>query len=272
VLDGTPVLVDFDHSVLSCEQVLRTSGSSYKPRGMNRLQRIKNYLLRSEGPTEANAHRFIGEVKRLAERPTILVIGGGAIGTGADPLYNDPQVTLIGTDIYKSNHTTILADGHQLPLVEGQIHGVWIQAVLEHVLSPEQVVAEIHRVLVPEGIVYAETPFMQQVHEGPYDFSRYTLSGHRWLFRRFEEIDSGTTRGPATVMLWSIRYFVDSFFGTRRFGIVVAMLFFWLRFFENIGRPEPVTDGASGVYFLGRRSDGSMTPKEVIAYYKGAQR
>jgi SAM-dependent methyltransferase len=233
---------------------------------------VKNFLLRSEGPTEANAHRFIGEVKRLTEHPTILVVGGGAIGTGADPLYNDPQLNLIGSDIYKTDYTAILADGHQLPLVAGQIHGVWIQAVLEHVLSPEQVVAEIHRVLVPGGILYAETPFMQQVHEGPYDFSRFSLSGHRWLFRCFEEIDSGITRGPATVMLWSIRYFVDSLFGTRKIGIFVAALFFWLRFCEKIAQPRSAVDGASGVYFLGRRSDRIITPKEVIAYYKGAQR
>jgi ubiquinone/menaquinone biosynthesis C-methylase UbiE len=32
---------------------------------------------------------------------------------------------------------------------------VWIQAVLEHVLDPPIVVAEIYRVLRPGGLVYA---------------------------------------------------------------------------------------------------------------------
>ena len=68
--------------------------------------------------------------------------------------------------------------------------------MLEHVLEPELVVAEIHRVLMPDGLVYAGTPFMQQVHEGPYDFMRFTESGHRWLFRRFERLASGATGGP----------------------------------------------------------------------------
>jgi SAM-dependent methyltransferase/uncharacterized protein YbaR (Trm112 family) len=271
-LDGTPVLVDFDNSVLSRDQVLSTGGSSYKSRDESPLRRIKNFLLRSEGPTGANAQCFIAETKRLANRPTILIIGGGAIGTGADTLYDDPQLSLIGSDIYKTDYTTVLADGHQLPIASRVIHGVWIQAVLEHVLNPNQVVAEIHRVLVPNGIVYAETPFMQHVHEGPYDFTRFTLSGHRWLFRNFEEIDSGITRGPATVMLWSIRYFVDSLFGTKRVGVLAAMAFFWLRYFEKIAKPSYAVDGASGVFFLGRSSNGMMSPKDIIKYYKGAQK
>ncbi len=49
---------------------------------------------------------------------------------------------------------------------------------------------EIHRVLKDDGIVYADTPFMQQVHEGAYDFTRFTLSGHRWLFKNFALLDS----------------------------------------------------------------------------------
>ncbi|CAH2407660.1 hypothetical protein MES5069_620012 [Mesorhizobium escarrei] len=32
---------------------------------------------------------------------------------------------------------------------------------------------------------------MQQVHEGAYDFTRFTELGHRWLFRRFETISRG---------------------------------------------------------------------------------
>ena len=69
------------------------------------------------------------------------------------------------------------------------------QAVLEHVLEPASAVSEIHRVLRRDGLVYAETPFMQQVHERAYDFSRFTQSGHRWLFRRFSEISAGPIGG-----------------------------------------------------------------------------
>jgi SAM-dependent methyltransferase len=271
-LDGVPLLVDFDNSVLSREKVQLTAGSSYKDRSAGFLQKIHDFFWRSDSPTASNADRFIAEAKRLDARPTILIIGGGAIGSDADALYRDPDITLIGTDVYKSDLTLIIADGHQLPLASGAIHGVWIQAVLEHVLTPEQVVAEIHRVLVPEGVVYAETPFMQQVHEGAYDFTRFSPSGHRWLFRHFEEIDGGITRGPAIVMLWSIRYFVGSLFGSYKIGTMAATGLFWLRYFERFSRPAHAADGASAVYFLGRRSARALKPKDIIAYYKGAQR
>jgi hypothetical protein len=121
-------------------------------------------------------------------------------------------------------------------------------------------------------VVYAETPFMQQVHEGAYDFTRFTPSGHRWLFRHFEEIDGGITRGPAVVMLWSIRYFVASLFGSYKVGTMAATGLFWLRHFERLARPRYAADGASAVYFLGRRSERVIKPKDIIAYYKGAQR
>ena len=55
-------------------------------------------------------------------------------------------------------------------------------------MDPNKVAAEIFRVLSSDGIVYAETPFLQESHEEPYDFTRFTELGHRWLFRNFKEI------------------------------------------------------------------------------------
>jgi hypothetical protein len=46
------------------------------------------------------------------------------------------------------------------------------------------------------------------VHAGPYDFVRYTSSGHRYLFRAFEEIAAGPVAGPGTQLLWSIDHIV----------------------------------------------------------------
>jgi hypothetical protein len=88
-----------------------------------------------------------------------------------------------------------------------RLEGVWIRAVLEHVLEPAQVVAEVHRVLAAGDIVYAETPFMQQVHEKAYDFTRFSRTGHRWLFRHFEKIAAGEIGGPGQSLVWSLRYF-----------------------------------------------------------------
>jgi hypothetical protein len=37
--------------------------------------------------------------------PTVLVIGGGAIGVGTDALYAEPKIRIIGTDVYASPNT-----------------------------------------------------------------------------------------------------------------------------------------------------------------------
>ena len=67
--------------------------------------------------------------------------------------------------------------------------------------NPIRVVAGVERVLKPNGVVYAETPFMQQVHEGAYDFTRFTELGHRWLWRRFSTIARGPLGGRAVALL-----------------------------------------------------------------------
>ena len=127
------------------------------------------------------------------------MIGSGEKGSGTEELWNNKEIEIHGIDIYGSESVDVICDAHYLPLKDGYYDGVWIQAVLEHVLEPTLVVSEIHRVLRVNGLVYAETPFMQQVHEGAYDFTRFTVLGHRYLFRKFESVRLGGNKGPELV-------------------------------------------------------------------------
>ena len=92
----------------------------------------------------------------------VLLIGSGSIGSGLKNLYNDDSIKLIAFDIYPNNKIQFIADGHNIPLKDCSVDGVIIQAVLEHVLDPKIVVEEIYRVLKKDGVVYAETPFLQE--------------------------------------------------------------------------------------------------------------
>jgi SAM-dependent methyltransferase len=207
-------------------------------------------------------------MKTQGSRPLVLIIGGGAVGSGANLLYSEPGISLIGTDVYTSPYTSIVADGHHLPFSDSSFDGVWIQAVLEHVLDPNVVVSEIHLVLKFDGVVYADTPFMQQVHEGAYDFTRFTLSGHRWLFRKFNHESSGTVSGAGTALIWSIRYFARALTGSDRIAWAISLAIFWLRYFDYIAQKRPNADAACGVFFFGRKADVEISPKSMTVFYK----
>jgi SAM-dependent methyltransferase len=208
----------------------------------------------------------------------VLVIGAGALGDGIEALLDDLALDVIETDVYIGARTTVVCDAHQLPFAAATFHAVVVQAVLEHVMDPQRVVDEIHRVLTPRGFVYAETPFMQQVHEGAYDMSRFTMVGHRRLFRWFDELEAGVLCGPATAFLWALRYLVRCLPRRSRtarelLDRLVCLTFFWLKYLDDliVHRPAAV-DAASGIYFLGRRRDSPVNDRAVIDSYRGAFR
>jgi len=187
----------------------------------------------------------------------------------------DPHLEIIDADVYISDRVEIACDAHQLPFADATFDGVIVQAVLEHVASPNDVVAEIHRVLRPRGLVYAETPFMQAVHAGAYDFTRFTDLGHRRLFRMFEEVDRGVALGPASSLFWAIRYFVRAI--PRHRGLAIRLLdfaascsAFWLVYLDRrLSRHDGAYDAASGLFFLGRRAEIPVGDRDIIAEYRG---
>jgi SAM-dependent methyltransferase len=269
VVAGVPALVDFEQSVLDADRLRTVEGASEVQRS-----RFAVLLRRLLHPANTTASRNVLRMLDLltadtADRPRVLVVGGGTVGDGLEELYADPTVDLIAFDVYASPVTQFVGDGHSIPLADGSVDGVIIQAVLEHVLEPTIVASELHRVIRPGGIVYADTPFLQQVHEGAYDFTRFTDSGHRFLFRRFERIDSGTVAGAGTALRWSVDYFVRALTRSVPLGRIVSLAFFWLSWTDRLLDQKHSVDGASSVFFLGRKSAEPITGADIIDYYQG---
>lgn len=266
-----PVLVDFERSVLRREQVDLTGGTALPRSAVDRLPPALRGLWK---PVNRAAVRNVDRLLRSLPGPVpvVLIVGGATVGNGVAALYREPGVQVIGFDILAGPYTQFVADAHQVPLADRCADAVVVQAVLEHVLDPGLVVAEIHRVLKDEGLVYAETPFLQQVHAGRYDFARFTASGHRYLFRRFAEIDAGTVAGPGTQLLWSVDHLVRGLSRSATAGRLVRALLFWLRWLDRAVPAGYAADSASAQYFLGRKRDQEMSPDEAVGYYRGAQR
>ena len=203
----------------------------------------------------------------------VLIIGGGVTGNGMKSFLSNPNIKITVTDVSFVGDIHVVCDCHDLPFQSNSFDCVIAQAVLEHVVDPYRCVEEIYRVLDEKGIVYAETPFMQQVHGGAYDFTRFTWLGHRRLFRKFEEIKSGTCVGPGSALAWSWRYFLRSFSSN---DIIMKLLkvfttvtsFYWKYFDYYLKKKSNSIDSASGNFFLGRKTTGYiLNDKELIKLY-----
>jgi len=265
--DDVPVLVSPKlDSVCNPDEI-----NSYIGRRSNTVSKIKKLLTGESNVTKKNCEKFIFETKKIAKRPRVLIIGSGEEGNGTTNLWGSKDLEIHGLDVYISNTVDILADAHYLPLENNYYDGVWIQAVLEHVIEPTKVVSEIYRVLKSKGLIYAETPFMQQVHEGAYDFTRYTVLGHRYLFRKFQAISYGGNKGSEVVLSWSLKYFVWSIsrskFLSQLVGLVSRLV---MKPFGFLVSKASLYDSPSGVYFFGFKDENySISHKELIKLYKG---
>ena len=204
--------------------------------------------------------------------PFILIIGGSILGAGLNQIISDPSLCFIETDVLLSERVHVVCDAHTLPFKEHSFDAIIAQAVLEHVVDPYRCVQEIYRVLKPSGLVYAETPFLQQVHGGVHDFTRFTHRGHRRLFNQFKELQSGPTAGPATVLDWSYRYFMDALSSTpivnkclNGFAKATA---FWLKYLDSYLLKKPgINDSSSGFYFLGEKSTNTIPDRDLLFNY-----
>lgn len=275
VVDGVPILINEHTSVFRIQDFVERQDTYFNTR-TGAIRDLRRFLpgISANIDSEKHYRQFIDLLVELDESPRVLVIGGGIMGQGMDELIAQSRLRLMETDVALGPRTMLVCDAHDLPFVDATFDGVVAQAVLEHVTDPYRCVEEIHRVLRPSGLVYAETPFMQQVHGGRYDFTRFTHLGHRRLFRHFDEIDSGVICGPGMALAWSYRYFLLSFFRSRTaLRLVDAFAHFtsfWLKYLDGylVDKPGAI-DAASGYYLLGRRSEKVLSDRELIQLYRG---
>jgi SAM-dependent methyltransferase len=97
-----------------------------------------------------------------------------------------PDVAWVGLDIAESelarkvrDEAVVLYDGVHMPFASGSVPLIYSQQVFEHVRHPEQVLAEIARVLTPGGLFLGSTSHLEPYHE--YSLWNYTPYGFKVL-------------------------------------------------------------------------------------------
>lgn len=116
----------------------------------------------------AKARKILTVVQHFLGRETLGGLRVGDIGCSAGFIAKtlaDAGATTVGVDIdrpglakaaarFGDSVQFLLAEGDRLPLRDGSLDVIVFNHIYEHVVDPEPVVAELHRVLSDDGIVY----------------------------------------------------------------------------------------------------------------------
>lgn len=227
---------------------------------LNGLKRLYHRLPQPPTTVYSLNQPSVNPLDFLPEKPVIFDIGskdGQANYVSAYP--KDAKVVTV--DIEAGSGVDLVADAHDLYMVpDSSVDFVTTVSVLEHVRNPVKVVGEIHRILKPGGIVYINVPFIFPYHADPDDFYRFSHRGILNLCERFERLDSGFARGPASTMHHLLVHFLAillSFNSKALYGINVDLfkwLLFWVKYLDKIiGRYSMAYVIHTGTFFLGRK-------------------
>lgn len=279
IINNIPVLINNNQSVFKTYNFQNNNRFvNSRKKGIKDL--IINFMLYTKPNISINTsskdnYKNIFNLLKNKSKSIILIIGAGEKdSSGLNTKSHGEKITFIKTDIQISDYVDVICDAHDLPFKNEVFDAVFIQAVLEHVMDPYRCVNEIYRVLKKDGIIYSETPFLQQVHLGAYDITRFTELGHRRLFKNFKEIKRGITGGPGTVLTWSIKYFIRGFFKASFIQFFIEWFFtffyFWLKYFDYFFvKKNGAYDSASGYFFIGKKSNDIVSDELLIKEYRG---
>lgn len=112
-------------------------------------------------------------------------ISGDVLDVGAGVLRYKQHFSFkkyLTLDVNKDFSPDIVGSAEDIPLDESSLDSIVCTQVLEHLPNPDLAIKEFCRVLKPNGIVLLTAPQLNELHEEPNDFYRYTKYGLKHLF------------------------------------------------------------------------------------------
>jgi len=97
----------------------------------------------------------------------------------------------IGCDMRAGPGVDKVLNLHHIDLPDASVGTVFLMDTLEHVEYPHQAMAEIHRILKPDGLVIMSSVLDFFIHATPNDFWRFTPDGFRSLLKNFRHYHVG---------------------------------------------------------------------------------
>jgi SAM-dependent methyltransferase len=131
----------------------------------------------------------------------------------------------------------IRCDGQSLPFTNNLFDTIICIDVIEHVPNPQQMIAELVRVLKPGGVLILSTPFFFYLHESPNDYTRFSKFGLINLIQnnKMSVIDLKPTGGiVATIGILVTASIVHVFY---RFKFLCNFLLFINKYLQKLLEP-----------------------------------
>lgn len=97
----------------------------------------------------------------------------------------------VGCDMRAGPGVDKVLNLHAIDLPDNSVGTVFLMDTLEHVEYPHQALAEVHRILKPDGIVIMSSVLDFFIHATPNDFWRFTPDGFRSLLKHFQSSHVG---------------------------------------------------------------------------------
>lgn len=97
-------------------------------------------------------------------------------------------------------------DVHDLEFEDESFDAIVCWSILEHIPYPQQALAELHRVLRPNGEIWVQLPFLYPYHEAPKDYWRVTPDGLRVWMSEFTEQYCGCEFWDRTALVSATYY------------------------------------------------------------------
>ena len=178
------------------------------------------------------------------------------LGSGVTALRDD----IINIDFYPFLNVDVVASIGDLPFADNSVAGIISETVLEHVPNPTQVIHEMHRILMPGGLVYVVVPFVFSFHSSPYDFHRWSKMGLQEDFREFEMIECGVRSGAGAALDYIVSEYLATLlsFGSKTLHQIWFMLFLViltpLCYLDYLTYKLPTTENSAATfYYIGKK-------------------
>jgi len=157
----------------------------------------------------------------------VLDVGAGTGDRYSDSFDSDEYIRM---DIEDGEGIDMVGRAENIPMEDEVIDSVVCTQVFEHLQFPEKSASEIYRVLKKGGNVLITVPQMNEMHEEPHDYFRYTKFGIRDLFERqgFKEVAIDQRGGYfSTLAQIKTRFLIDKYnlYSKPILGRIMSKLF-----------------------------------------------